>query len=218
MEAGQTLATAPRLVCFAVKEEARAFRTAAAQLPAVVTLVTGMGRRNTEDAVGAFLASRRPQFVITSGFAGALRSDLCTGTVLFEATPGTPLFERLCHSGALPGKYYCADRIATTAAEKNLLRQQTGADAVEMESGHIHAICRAREIASATVRVILDTAEENLPLDFNLLLKPDASMDMRKLALELARAPGKIPALLRLNRQTRNAARSLAEVLKRALD
>jgi hypothetical protein len=65
------------------------------------------------------------------------------------------------------------------------------------------------------VRVILDTANEDLPLDFNQLMTADQKMSYGKLALALAKSPGKVGALLRLRQQTEAAAGKLAEVLGR---
>ena len=116
-------------------------------------------------------------------------------------------------AGAKPAKIFCADRIATTVADKKKLRAETGADVVEMESAVIHAVCRERGIPCATVRVISDTASEDLPLDFNTLAKPDKSLDFGKLFLTIAKSPGKIGALIKLQKKTSFAAKRLADVL-----
>jgi adenosylhomocysteine nucleosidase len=127
------------------------------------------------------------------------------------------LREKLLASGAKPANIICADRIATTVVEKKKLRAETGADAVEMESAAIHAVCRERGIPCATVRVISDTANEDLPLDFNALSKPDKNLDFGKLFLAIAKSPGKIPALMQLQRKTKFAAERLADVLSQIL-
>ena len=85
-----------------------------------------------------------------------------------------------------------------------------------MESAAIHAVCRERGLPCATVRVISDTAHEDLPLDFNALAKPDKNLDFGKLFLAIARSPGKIGALLRLQQRTSFAAQQLAAVLAQA--
>jgi adenosylhomocysteine nucleosidase len=175
------------------------------------------------------VVSYEPNLVLTCGFAGGLNPDLKLGDVVFEL-PLTPslspsdgervsartsegLVAKLLAGGAKPAKLFCADRIATTVAEKKALRDETGADAVEMESAAIHAVCRERGIACVTVRVISDTAGEDLPLDFNALAKPDKSLDFGKLFLTIAKSPGKIGALMELQKKTKFAAERLADVL-----
>jgi len=86
---------------------------------------------------------------------------------------------------------------------------------VEMESAAIEAVCAERGIPCATVRVISDTAKEDLPLDFNALSKPDQSLDFGKLFLTIVKSPGKIGALMALQKKTRFAAEQLAEVLRK---
>ncbi|HTY88772.1 MAG TPA: hypothetical protein VMB80_14990 [Candidatus Acidoferrum sp.] len=159
-----------------------------------------------------------PKLVLTCGFAGGLNPDLKLGDVGFEPSTLNPqLSTRLSAAGAKPAKFFCADRIAVTVAEKKKLRGETGADAVEMESAAIHAVCAERGIPCATVRVISDTASEDLPLDFNMLAKPDQSLDYSKLMWAIAKSPGKIGALMELQKKTRFAAERLAEVLTRIL-
>jgi len=206
------------LVCFAAKEEA-AF---ALPLPIVKggreSLITGMGRRNTSTRFNNALAHLNPERVLTCGFAGALNPEFKIGDVLFDEDFDAGFGEKLRALGASAAKFYCAARVATTVAEKVELRRITGADAVEMESAVIRAICREHEIPSATVRVISDAANEDLPLDFNALMTSERKISIIKLAGALAKSPAKVPRLLDLQRNTRFAARRLAEVLAGLLE
>ena len=221
------------LICFALKEEAAPFRKIAAGKAGVALLLVGIGRLNAEQSVRAWLATYSPALVLTCGFAGGLNPALKLGDVIFELSGrrdefhesqtekeigdswNSSLRNKLLAAGARPATFFCADRIATTVAEKRTLRDETGADAVEMESAAIHAVCRERGIPCATVRVISDPASEDLPLDFNALAKPDQNLDFGKLFLAIAKSPGKIGALLALQKKTRFAASQLAIVLEK---
>jgi adenosylhomocysteine nucleosidase len=201
-----------KLVCFAVKEEAMAFQKLAAHRPGVAILVTGMGQKNAAAAVRDFLTVCPAELVLTCGFAGGLDPALTPGAVVF-ATDDEELGENLPAAGAKRAKLHCADRVAVTAADKRRLRDATGADAVEMESEAIRAVCRERALPCATVRVISDGAGEDLPLDFNQLYRPDMTLDYGKLAWAVFKAPGKIGALMKLQQRCRFAAAELAGVL-----
>jgi len=205
------------LVCFALEEEARPFHSLVVGRKEVQIIVTGIGRTNAQRSLGEVLARDTHHYVFTCGFAGGLNPALALGDVLFE-TGDVVLAGKLTANGAKPAKFHCSLRVAVTRPEKAELRRSTGADAVEMESEAIQALCRERGISCATVRVISDTAHEDLPLDFNRLAKPDLSLDYGKLAWAIAKSPGKIPALLRLHKQTRSAAGQLAAVLGKILE
>lgn len=200
------------LVCFALIEEADAFQKLAAGRDDVSILITGIGQQNAETSFRRFLEGNSPRQVLTCGFAGGLNPDLKIGDVVFSTLQRTS-WDALAKQGARSVYFHCANRIATTAAEKTELRRKTRQDAVEMESGHIQQLCRERKIPCTTVRVISDTADENMPFDFNKLSKPDSSLDFGKLAWAILKSPGKIPALLRLRKNTNLAAQRLAEVL-----
>ena len=191
------------------------FREMVGQRGTPKVILVGMGKRNAERAIRAALAQERPQLVLSCGFAGGLRPELASGTVVFAADPETGLEPALLTAGARPARFYCADRVAATAEQKRALWEATGADAVEMESQVICAVCREQQIPCAIVRVILDAADEHLPLDFNRLMTAGQKMSYGKLALALAKSPGKVRALLRLQRQAELAASRLAGVLDR---
>jgi adenosylhomocysteine nucleosidase len=202
------------VVCFALKEEAAPFQKIAAGKSGVVILLTGIGRQNAEKSVRGFLATRSPALVFTSGFAGGLNPDLKPGDVVFE-TSDENLRAKLLAAGAKSAGFFCADRVATTAGEKQQLRAESGADAVEMESAAVHGVCRERGILCVTVRAISDTAGEDLPLDFNALARPDKNLHYGKLARAIARSPGKIGALMELKKKSTLAAERLAVVLNK---
>jgi nucleoside phosphorylase len=173
-----------------------------------------MGGANAERALKRELAQARPRWVISSGFAGGLAPELRAESVIFSCEDAS--LARACkQAGALPARFHCAQRVATTAGEKRALREQTGADAVEMESGIIGRVCAGPGVVHATVRVILDTANEDLPLDFNALMNAEQALASGKLALALGRRPWKVGALLQLQRRSEAAALALATVLAR---
>ena len=204
------------LVCFALDREAAPFRKIARGIPGVSILVTGVGSGNAEASLRKFLAGHRVKQVFTCGFAGGLNPQLAAGDVVFMT--GYPGMEkRLAAAGARLAGFFTARRIAITVAEKKKLREETAADVVEMESGAILEICRLKQIPCAMVRAVSDTANEDLPLDFNRLAKPDMSIDLRKLAWTVAISPGRIPALMQLQKQTRLAAGQLAAVLAKII-
>jgi adenosylhomocysteine nucleosidase len=219
------------LFCFAVEQEAKFFvqpareklvagigrENPALRFRAMEKLFTGIGRENAERKLHAKLKQEPYQLVLSCGFAGGLAPYLTTGTVVFSADEDAGLTDALLVAGACPVRFHCSTRVAITVEEKRALRQATGADAVEMESSIIRAICRAHGIPSATIRVISDAADEDLPLDFNALLTSEQELNYPKLVLTLLSSPSKIPALLRLQRQTQLAARRLAEVLVRLI-
>ena len=205
------------LVCFAVKEELQFFVSSAAARKLRI-LLTGIGQRNASAALErTFAEGPRPAFVLSTGFAGGLAPFLQSGDIVFQADPGSLLCQRLTAQGARRAVFLCAEHIITTAAEKRRLREQTAADAVEMESECIRQFCLKASVPSATLRIILDTASEDLPLDFNRISHPDGSLAPLRVALALAQSPGRLGPLLRLRKRSMECARRLADVLEQVL-
>jgi hypothetical protein len=209
----ETATTGDILVTFAVKEEMKFFPGG----PGIRRYITGMGRDNAENAITAALEQIHPRLVLTCGFAGGLNPVLKSNEIVFSADDGSPVYDTLKNAGGTPVSFFCARRVAITSEEKQRLWRGMGSDAVEMESESIRDYCRERDIPSATVRVISDTALEDLPLDFNTLLSPAQKIHYGKLTWALVRAPFKLAELLAFQQKTVDAAKSLGEFLTKVL-
>jgi len=201
------------LVCFAVKEEAEGLSALTGPRTSRAIEITGMGFRNASNAIQGALEHWRPQSVITAGFAGGLNPALKRGTVVYDPDDELRIEAKLKQLDAQPAVFHCAPRIAVTAAEKRELRQETGADVVEMESAIIRAACRNAGVPCGTIRVISDAAHDDLPLDFNALMSTTDRIDWWRFARTLALKPAVIPRLIEFQRHTRAAARNLGQVL-----
>jgi len=207
------------LVCFAVSQEAKAFRHWARGRKDIEIVVTGMGARNAECAIRTAFEEFSPAQVFTCGFAGALNPALCIGDVVFDQSATAPrTITRLIAFGIIPVTFHCSKIVAVTAAAKAQLLQETGADAVEMESQIIQKACAVRKVPCVTLRAISDMAAEDLPLDFNTLLDDEEHLSRSKLTRAILRAPHKIPALIRLGRNSAYAARELSAALVALLE
>lgn len=229
------------LACFAVAAEAGPFIRWSAGHDALRVLITGMGQRRAQRTLQDHLREHRPRLILSCGFAGGLNPNTESGTPLFEiheipgtwAEPGLPVLEsptgvalppdaerfaaRLRENGIREGRFHTTDRVLVTPAEKARLREATGADAVDMESAALASVAATQHIPFAIVRVISDTATEDLPVDFNRFVGPDGDLRYPQLVLHLLSHPRALARVLAFNRTVRHAARNLAAALTSAL-
>ncbi len=64
------------------------------------------------------------------------------------------------------------DHVLTHARDKQALEESTGAVGVDMESAAIGEVVQSKSLPFLIIRAISDGANEDLPVDFNLFLKP----------------------------------------------
>ena len=185
--------------------------------PGLEVWVTGMGPKNALRSGHAALETGRPERLFTCGVAGALNPEAQVGWVYHEADTAFPGIDRLQATASNPGRMVTRDRVVITHLEKAQLRSETQADLVDMESTVLRDMARAQGIPSATVRSVSDTAHGDLVLDFNRIYTAEMTLHPGRLALEIARAPWKIPALIRFGGDAQNASVRLAEVLVETL-
>lgn len=203
-------------ICFALRDEARPLikRSRSGTFPPKL-LISGIGRRNADRAIrrGLERARHKPRWLVTCGFAGGLKPGLASGDVLGSHDPAFVPARGGGDALVWGARFFESNRVVVTAEEKQRLHQTTGADAVEMESTVIRSICSELGIPCATVRVVLDTAEEDLPLDFNRYFREDLRLDLVALSGALIRSPRRLWGLIKLQRRSRRCARQLAHAL-----
>jgi adenosylhomocysteine nucleosidase len=132
--------------------------------------------------------------IISTGFCGALDESLSVGDIVTG------------------GGILSMDRVVVTAEEKRALREKTGAAAVEMEAAAVAAKAEQWGVPFRCIRAVSDAAAEDMPLDFNLYRDAEGRFSRTRIALAaLTRPFTRVPALLRLDRNTKIAARSLGD-------
>lgn len=154
--------------------------------------------------------------LVSFGFAGGLDPALRPGSILVPRAviaSGTRVVmdSTLCEAlgGSTPHVLLGSDHVVATGAEKQLLWQQTGCAAVDVESGAVAAVAADRQLPFAALRAVCDPARRPLPpVAINAVDRRGAT-DMRRVIVSLAAHPRQIPLLLVLARDAMAARRAL---------
>ncbi|HEY7532730.1 MAG TPA: hypothetical protein VH681_08150, partial [Nitrospiraceae bacterium] len=106
-------------------------------------------------------------------------------------------------------------RIICRAEEKRSLHHLTDATGLDMESAAVAAVAHERGIPMAVARTVSDLIDEDLPLDFNLFLRPTGWIPG---LWALLSGPGNFAGLNRLRRQSRVAGDRLADFFRQYVE
>jgi adenosylhomocysteine nucleosidase len=226
------------LITFALETEFAPWRrlrsfgsVAGMAFPAYESAIGDAGARVVLTGVGPVPAKRvaaealkwKPDVCISSGLAGALRSELRIGEVFVtrsvrELETGrkidcnAELFATAQKRGVAGVEHLLSMSTMVLTAEGKA-RLCGMADAVDMESFAILSEASANSVPTIAIRAISDLADENLPMDFQAFLDEQGGLDRSKVARALAHAPHKLPGLIRLGRNSRRAAENIAKFL-----
>lgn len=193
---------------------------------------TGVGPQKAHAAARDVLSQQTFALAISSGFACALTpaaiggilvgtkaATICDGETLDYLEVEGDERQRWCPllSGseaptrATFGCFISADRIVYRAAEKVALAERTHAAGLDMESAALASEAKAAQVPFLVVRAVSDLLMEELPLDFNLFLRPTGWL--RGVGALLAH-PSSFGGLNRLRRQSIVAAAALTNSLR----
>lgn len=190
----------------------------------VTVLLTGIGRESALKAISSVPVGLH-DVCISAGLAGALDSVLAHGVVVAariaralqgdsQAASDAGLLDLASSSGArMVDISLTSEKIISNVDEKESLSQQ--GDIVEMESAHILASAQQARVPVVVVRAISDAADEDLPVDFQRILDSRGRLKLGGLLREVGFSPYRIPQLIQFSRQSRAAARALADFLDR---
>jgi adenosylhomocysteine nucleosidase len=191
----------------------------------VVMLLAGPGRTNAAQATEILILGHKPGRVLSVGFAGGLCPELKRNDILIadrllnkegeELSLDVPNgLSAAIGPGVHRGALLTADAVVRLPGEKKLLFQRSGAMAVDMETFAVAEVCRRRNVAFSSIRVINDTADEQLPKDVNYLLTRKTRAAQWGAALGTAcHRPGSIKDMYQLRENALVASGRLAKFL-----
>ncbi len=197
----------------------------------------GIGRENAIKATRCLLESAKVDLLISSGVAGGIRQGLKVGDLVvaervayskqsdFDVEDLQLESDYVCNqkvvklsrrlSGDLElklhvGNILTVDKVINKASTKKNIGDHNPFLAVEMEGSAIAEVALENEVPFAAVRAISDDVDDDLHLDYDKILSNEGKVKVSGIALEVLKNPKKLAALKRLNKQTKNAAKSLA--------
>ncbi len=203
-----------------------------AEIRGVSLHVSGVGRDRVTASLNRIMAEATDG-VIMAGFCGASDPSLKTGDIhvanLFHATdegsiPSGVIAANQGLTATLTDAAHCNGYRVVTApsatapavagiAAKSSVYAALGAASVNMEDYWAARAARSVGIPFASVRVVLDTADEELPPWVSLY-----AGNPRRAAWSLVTHPGRVPMLLHLWRQAELARRQLTRCLLTAVE
>jgi adenosylhomocysteine nucleosidase len=197
----------------------------------IVVVHGGIGQRNAASATELLIAGHRPRWVISAGFAGGLRDDVKVGDIVMPdfvvAEDGRRLAvdlhitsEQISSTPGLHvGPLVTVDRPALKPTVKRELGVTHGAIAVDMETMAVAEICRRHEQRFLAVRVVTDTADQELPADVGRLLsKKTTARRIGAAAGSLLRRPSAAKDLWRLRETALVCSKRLANFLEGVIE
>jgi adenosylhomocysteine nucleosidase len=187
---------------------------------------TGIGAWKAEHAARAITTAGPLSAMISTGFACALNEarvgDVLIGTDIVRQSPTgydlvcscdheltTEAIQAARTSGVehASGRFVSVAHVVCRGDQKRAMAQSSAAMALDMESAALALVARDADVPFAVIRTVSDRRDEDLPLDFNLFLRPTGWIAG---AMACLSHPWSFAGLSRLRTQSRIAAKQLS--------
>jgi uridine phosphorylase len=185
--------------------------------------VTGMGPNNAAERA-SILMNEPYDLCIASGFAGALKSNHVLGDIVvaravqqfgvshsIQCDAGYIAIAAKNGAGAID-TLLSLDHVAATPEEKSRLAQL--ADACDMESFAVLSAAASRSIPAVAIRVVSDACQDFVPVGVEAMLTNSGCVNVAGVVKFAASRPLELAAVIRLGRNSKAAAESLARFLE----
>ncbi|MBV9010157.1 MAG: hypothetical protein JO354_13490 [Verrucomicrobia bacterium] len=178
---------------------------------------TGVGARECERRLGAFLAHELPRTLISSGFCGGTNDDLAPGDLVIGANCSDAelaVKARQVLPNASIGNIFSATRVLDLVEDRYRIGREHGAIAIDMETETIAQMCAAKKIPMLSLRVVSDSPAARFPAPPEVLFDVAAQRTkFSRLLPHLAGNPAAVARVVRFSRQISTARRKLADGL-----
>jgi nucleoside phosphorylase len=185
----------------------------------VAILHTGVGRRIFEKRIDDFLRQEKPEFLLSTGFAGGIDEALEVGDLFLAENFSDPrllsVAEQIFKQRKLcVGKLFTSPSIAHSLSERNEIARLDDASAVDMETESIARVCLAQNIRMLSLRVISDTSREPFPAPPSVLFDIERQKtNLIRFAAYFVKHPTNIGSMVRFAGQIRRARENLTNAL-----
>ncbi|MEP6934435.1 MAG: hypothetical protein ABI988_10905 [Nitrospirota bacterium] len=196
---------------------------------------TGVGPVAASAVAGRVLSAQAMSLVLSTGFACALVpaqvGDLIVGTAVssvhgegtWKMADDSVFCDEAARADVLivardmgvavkTGTIVSSGTVVWQAEEKRRLYRATKATGLDMESAAVAAVAQEQGLPMAIVRTVSDLVDEDLPLDFNLFLRPTGWIKGLQAVIS---CPSSVAGLNRLRKQSQVAGDQLTEWFQR---
>lgn len=186
-----------------------------------VVAESGVGQEAAARTTREIIRAYEPRWIVSAGFAGALREPLHRGHMLMANSVCNIAGEELQIELKMQptpklhvGRLLTIDQVLKTAAEKQVAGEKHDALACDMETFAVAKECSLAGVRFLSVRIISDGLEDELPREVETLLNEKSLAKQAGIALQaIMKRPGAALDLWKLRDEANKAADRLAKFL-----